>query len=145
MKVKDCMTRDVIVAEPETPIRDAAQMMQDADAGILPVARDGHLFGVVTDRDIVVRGLARGLGPDAVVEQVMSQDCECAAEDDDLDDIADRMAELQVRRMPVTRDGGILIGVISLADIARSGPNQGARQAGEALRGIAQPGQLHNP
>ncbi len=145
MKVKDCMTRDVIVAEPETPIRDAAQMMQDADAGILPVAKHGHLFGVVTDRDIVVRGLARGLGPDAVVDQVMSQDCACAAEDDDLDDIAERMAELQVRRMPVTREGGMLIGVISLADIARSKPNQGPRRAGQALRGIAQPGQPHNP
>ena len=145
MKVKDCMTRDVIVAEPETPIRDAAQMMQDADAGILPVAKHGHLFGVVTDRDIVVRGLARGLGPDATVEQVMTQDCECASEDDDLDEIADRMAELQVRRMPVTRDGGRLIGVISLADIVRSTSGQDVRRAGEALRGIAQPGQLHNP
>ena len=145
MKVKDCMTRQVVVAEPQTPIRDAAQMMQDVDAGILPVARDGHLFGVVTDRDIVVRGIARGLGPDAMVEQVMTHECECAAEDDDLDDIAGRMAELQVRRMPVTRDGGALIGVISLADIVRSKPNEGPKQAGEALRGIAQPGQQHNP
>ena len=145
MKVKDCMTRDVVVAEPQTPIRDAAQMMEDVDAGILPVARDGHLFGVVTDRDIVVRGLARGLGPDATVEQVMTQDCECASEDDDLDEIADRMAELQVRRMPVTRDGGRLIGVISLADIVRSTSGQDVRRAGEALRGIAQPGLQHNP
>lgn len=145
MKVKDCMTRAVVVAEPQTLIRDAAQMMEDVDAGILPVARDGHLFGVVTDRDIVVRGLARGLGPDATVEQVMTQDCECAAEDDDLDEIAERMAELQVRRMPVTLDGGRLIGVISLADIVRSKPNQGPRRAGEALRGIAQPGLQHNP
>jgi CBS domain-containing protein len=145
MKVKDCMTHDVIVAEPQTLIRDAAQMMQDADAGILPVARDGHLFGVVTDRDIVVRGLARGLGPDATVEQVMTQDCECATEDDDLDDVAGRMAELQVRRLPVTLNGGTLIGVISLADIVRSKPNQGPKRAGEALRGIIQPGHLHNP
>jgi CBS domain-containing protein len=120
-------------------------MMQDVDAGILPVARDGRLFGVVTDRDIVVRGLARGLGPDATVEQVMTQDCECASQDDDLDDVADRMAELQVRRLPVTMDGGRLIGVISLADIVRSKPGQGPRRAGEALRGIAQPGQLRNP
>jgi CBS domain-containing protein len=145
MKVKDCMTRDVIVAEPQTPIREAAQMMEDADAGILPVARDGHLFGVVTDRDIVVRGLARGLGPDATVEQVMTPDCACACEDDDLDDVADRMAELQVRRMPVTLDGGWVIGVISLADIVRSKPHQGPKRAGEALRGIAQPGHQHNP
>jgi CBS domain-containing protein len=145
MKVKDCMTRDVVVAEPQTPVRDAAQMMQDVDAGILPVTRDGRLFGVVTDRDIVVRGLARGLGPDATVEQVMTQDCECASEDDDLDDIADRMADLQVRRMPVTRDGGALIGMISLADIVRSKPNKGPERAGEALRGITQPGPQHNP
>ena len=145
MKVKDCMTRDVTVAEPQTPIRDAAQMMQDADAGILPVARDGHLFGVVTDRDIVVRGLARGLGPDAVVEQVMTPDCECASEEDDLDEVAGRMAELQVRRMPVTLHGDRVIGVISLADIVRSLPIQGPERAGEALRAIAQPGQQHNP
>jgi CBS domain-containing protein len=145
MKVKDCMTCDVVVAEPHTLLRDAAQMMQDVDAGILPVARDGHLFGVVTDRDIVVRGLARGLGPDATVEQVMTQECECASEDDDLDDIADRMADLKVRRMPVTGDGGGVIGVISLADIVRSKPNQGPKQAAEALRGIAQPGPQHNP
>jgi len=145
MKVKDCMTRDVIVAEPQTPIRDAAQMMEDVDAGILPVARDGHLFGVVTDRDLVVRGLARGLGPDATVEQVMTQECACASEDDDLEDIADRMGELQVRRMPVTLAGGRLIGVISLADIVRGMPDQGPRRAGEALRGIAQPGLQHNP
>jgi CBS domain-containing protein len=145
MKVKDCMTRNVVVAEPQTPIREAAQMMEDVDAGILPVARDGQLFGVVTDRDMVVRGIARGLGPDATVEQVMSQDCECASEDDDLDDVAERMAELQVRRMPVTVGGGRLIGVISLADIVRSKPNQGPKQAGDALRWIAQPGHQHNP
>ena len=143
MKVKDCMTRAVVVAEPQTSIRDAAQMMQDVDAGILPVARDGQLFGVVTDRDIVVRGIARGLGPDATVEQVMTQECECVSQDDDLDDVANRMAELQVRRMPVTMGGGRLIGMISLADIVRS--SHGPREAGEALRGIAQPGQQHNP
>jgi CBS domain-containing protein len=144
MKVKDCMTRNVVVAEPHTLIRDAAQMMQDVDAGILPVARDGFLFGLVTDRDIVVRGLARGLGPDDTVEQVMTQDCECAGEDDDLDDVADRMAELQVRRLPVTIGGGRLIGVISLADIVRSRPHKGPHRAGEALRRIAQPGHLHS-
>lgn len=145
MKVKDCMTRDVTVAKPETPIREAAQLMEDSDAGILPVTRDGSLLGVVTDRDIVVRGLARGLGPDATIDQVMSKDCETASEDDDLDDIAERMSDLQIRRMPVCDGGGKLAGVISLADIALSKPNKGPRRAAEALSGVVQPGQQHNP
>jgi CBS domain-containing protein len=145
MKVKDCMTREVLCAEPQTPVRKAAQMMHDADAGILPVVVGGKLIGVVTDRDIVVRGLARGLGPDATVEQVMSSDTEVVEEDDDIDDVAERMADLQVRRMPVCDGSSRLLGIISLADVARSKPNKGPERAGDALRGITQPGQQHNP
>lgn len=145
MKVKDCMTRDVLCAEPQTPLRDAAQMMQDADAGILPVVVGGKLLGVVTDRDLVVRGIARGLGPDATVEQVMSQDTEVADEDDDLEEVVDRMSDLQVRRMPVCDGGSRLLGIISLADVVRSKPNKGPERAADALRGITQPGQQHNP
>ena len=144
MKVKDCMTRDVVCAEPQTPIREAAQIMEDADAGILPVVVSGKLMGVLTDRDIVVRGVARGLGPDATVEQVMTSEAEVVEEDDDVEDVAERMADLQVRRMPVC-DGSRLLGIISLADVVRSKPNKGPERAGDALRGISQPSQQHNP
>ena len=139
MKVKDCMTRNVVVAEPQTLIRDAAQMMQDVDAGILPVARDGHLFGVVTDRDIVVRGLAkekdlRGMSS----REIASGELITVRPDQDLSDALHLMAQHQVRRLPVVDDQNRLVGVVSQADIALEARDQ---SVGEMVAEISKPAQ----
>jgi CBS-domain-containing membrane protein len=75
----------------------------------------------------------------------MSSDTEVVEEDDDIEDVAQRMADLQVRRMPVCDGGSRLLGIISLADVVRSKPNKGPSRAADALKGITQPGQQHNP
>ena len=140
MKVKECMSHDVEVANPDESIRDAAAAMERIDAGILPVGKDDRLVGMITDRDIAVRAVARGLGPDTKVREVMTEDVKYCFEDDDVDEVCDNMSEIQVRRLPVVNNDKRLVGIISLGDIAcREEPEH----AGHALQGIAQPGGKH--
>src|ERR1043165_6730469 len=101
MKVSECMTRDVRIANPNETIRDAARMMCECDAGILPVGENDRLVGMITDRDIAIRAVAEGKGCDTRVRDVMSTEVKYVVEDDDTDDAARNMAELQVRRLPV--------------------------------------------
>jgi CBS domain-containing protein len=137
MKISDIMSRDVKVASPETSLRDAAEEMAKVDTGALPVCDGTQLLGMVTDRDIVVRGLAKGLGPDSSVTQVMTQGVEYCFEDDDLTEVADKMAASQIRRVPVVDRDKNLVGIVSLGDLAREArPNT----SGEALEEISQPG-----
>ncbi|EJL37733.1 CBS domain-containing protein, partial [Caulobacter sp. AP07] len=101
MRVSDCMTRGVEITNPQETIRDAARMMVDCDAGALPVGENDRLVGVITDRDIAVRAVAEGKGPDARVGDVMSAEVRYCFEDDDVDEVLRNMGELQVRRLPV--------------------------------------------
>jgi CBS domain-containing protein len=141
MNVSDCMTRDVSVVSPDDTIQQAAKIMAQIDAGILPVAENDRLVGMVTDRDITVRAVGEGKDPvQCRVRDVMTSEVRYVYEDDALEDAADNMAELQVRRLPVISREKRLVGIISLADIAR---DHEARQAGEALQGIARPGGQH--
>lgn len=141
MRVRDCMTRDVRIADPRETIREAAMAMASVDAGALPVGENDRLVGMITDRDIAVRGVADGKGPDATVREVMSAEVRYCYEDDDADDVLRNMAELQVRRLPVVNRNKRLVGIISLSDLATNGE---AKQAGDALRGIARPGGEHS-
>ena len=86
MRISDIMTRDVQVARPEDTLRDAAETMARIDAGSLPVCDGRRLLGIVTDRDIVVRGLAKGLGADSSITQVMTEGVEYCFDDDDQED-----------------------------------------------------------
>ena len=137
MKISEIMSRDVKVASPETSLRDAAEEMARIGAGALPVCDGAQLLGMVTDRDIVVRGLAKGLGPDSSVTQVMTQGVEYCFEDDDLTEVADKMASSQIRRIPVVDRDKNLVGIVSLGDLAREAK---PATSGEALEEISQPG-----
>jgi CBS domain-containing protein len=118
MKVRDVMTNEVFVIGPEQSLREAAQMMRDCDVGSLPVHRDDRLVGMVTDRDLVIRGLASGLDADSRVERVMSESIKYCFEDQSVDEVASNMADLQVRRLPVVTRDKRLTGFVSLANIA---------------------------
>jgi CBS domain-containing protein len=141
MRVAEIMTRDVRVARPDQSIQEAARMMADVDAGIMPVGEGDRLVGMITDRDIAVRAVAEGKGPQTQVREVMSPEVKYCFEDEDTDAVARNMAEIQVRRLPVVNRDKRLVGIISLGDLAVT---EGAHPAGEAVSGISQPGGQHS-
>jgi CBS domain-containing protein len=141
MKVAECMTSNVETVTPEQPIREAAQFMLRADAGVMPVGDGDRLVGMLTDRDIAVRGVAEGLGPDTPVREIMTNDLVYCYDDDDVENAALKMSDAQVRRLPVlSRDGEKLVGILSLGDISRT--DDDAAQV--ALDGVTEPGGEHN-
>src|SRR6266542_2382752 len=101
MKVSEAMTRDVRVASPEETLRQAAKTMASLDAGVLPVGENDHLIGMITDRDIAIRGIARGKGPKAKVRDVMTEDVKYCFDDQEVEDVTHNMADIQVRCLPV--------------------------------------------
>src|SRR6201991_3486460 len=88
MQVREAMSNDVRIANPNQSIRDAATLMAEIDAGALPVGENDRLVGMITDRDIAVRAIALGKGPDTPVRDVMSQDVKYCFEEDDINDVA---------------------------------------------------------
>ena len=140
MKVSDVMTREVQTIRPDQTAREAASFMLRADAGAIPVTEGERLLGMITDRDIAVRGVAEGHGPDTPVRELMSNDMVCARLDDDIADAASRMSEAQVRRLPVIDDQQRLCGIVSLGDLSREADSD---CAAEALEGVSQPGGQH--
>ena len=140
MKVSEVMTRDVQTIQPDQPVQQAASFMLSTDAGSIPVTEGDRLIGMITDRDIAVRGVAQGHGPDTPVRELMSNDIMCARIDDDCDEVANKMSEAQVRRLPVVDEQERLCGIVSLGDLAREGASDTAEQA---LEGVAQPGGQH--
>jgi CBS domain-containing protein len=140
MKVSEVMTRDVQTVRPDQSAREAASFMLRADAGAIPVTEGDRLLGMITDRDIAVRGVAEGHGPDTPVRDLMTNDIVAARPDDDTDDVAVRMSEAQVRRLPVIDDQQKLCGIVSLADLTQQGDDSAAQQA---LEGVSQPGGQH--
>jgi CBS domain-containing protein len=142
MKIAECMTQDIEIVNPDQPIREAAQFMLRADAGIMPVSEGDKLVGMVTDRDIAVRAVAEGRGPDTPVRDIMSGDVLFCFEDDEVEAVAMKMSDAQVRRMPVlSREDETLVGIVSLGDISRS---EQSEAAAVALEGITDPGGEHN-
>lgn len=141
MRVAECMTRDVRVAGPEDTIQEAAKAMAAIDAGILPVSDGDRLVGMITDRDIAVRGVGNGKACDAKVREVMSAEVKYCFDDEDADDVLRNMGDLQVRRLPVLNRDKRLVGILSLSDCAAG---DDAPRAGEALQQIARPGGQHN-
>jgi CBS domain-containing protein len=143
MNIETCMSKDVRIASPAQSIRDAARMMKAIDAGFLPVGENNRLVGTVTDRDIAVRGVAEGKGPDTPVRDVMTGEVLYCFEDEDLDAVATKMGNLQVRRLPVLNREKRLVGIISLGDISQADDDDGARCCAAALSGISTPGGQH--
>lgn len=137
MKVSDAMTRDVRTMSPGQTIREAAQVMQRLDVGFLPVGENDRLVGMITDRDIAIRGVGAGKGPDARISEIMTADVKYCFEDEDTDHVARNMGLLQIRRLPVVDRNKRLVGVISLGDLAVGRDTGGA--AGSALKEISRP------
>jgi len=140
MKISEVMTRDVQTVRPDQPVQQAASFMLSADAGSIPVTDGERLIGMITDRDIAVRGIAKGYGPDTPVRELMTDDVICAREDDDADAVATKMSSAQVRRLPVIDDQERLCGIVSLGDLSREADED---CAAEALQGVSEPGGSH--
>ena len=119
MNISDVMTRFVHTIEPTATIGEAAHIMGLFDVGALPVVDDGELVGIVTDRDLVVRGVAEGLHPGTSVTRVMSTDLKTCQERETFEAVLERMGVEQVRRMPVCSGPGEMVGIVSLVDLAR--------------------------
>ena len=120
MKVLEAMIRGAFVVEAGDNVRRASQMMAEDDLGFLPVIDDEKIIGVLTDRDIVTRCVALGLSGNSRVGAIMTPRVRYCYEDEDLDHVIENMAELQIRRMPVLNRAKRLVGILSLADAART-------------------------
>ncbi|HYI43187.1 MAG TPA: CBS domain-containing protein [Sphingomicrobium sp.] len=141
MKIRDVMTRDVQTVTAEQTAQEAASFMLREDAGSMPVSDGTRLIGMITDRDIAVRGVARGYGPDTQVRELMTDDVICARIDDDVEEVAMRMSEAQVRRLPVIDENEQLCGIVSLGDLSRETDGEVAHHA---LEGVSAEGDQHN-
>lgn len=119
MKVKEVMHTGATCVEPNTPIKEIAKRMRDADVGAIPVRANGQLVGIVTDRDLACRALANSDVVTTVTAQdVMTRDVVCCSADDDDEIAIDVMQAKQVRRLPVTDSHKNMIGLLSLGDLS---------------------------
>ena len=141
MKVSKIMTRDVRLLSPNNTIREAASLMAEIDAGALPVGENDRLVGMVTDRDIVIRGIAQGRPLDAKIADVMSKEMLYCVDTDEIDDVARNMGKAQVRRLPVVNSDKRLVGIVSLGDLAR---NDDPTTIGRAVSHVSTPGGKHD-
>jgi CBS domain-containing protein len=140
MKISEVMTRDVQTVRPDQPVQEAASFMLSADAGSIPVTEGDRLIGMITDRDIAVRGIAKGYGPDTPVRELMTDDLVVVRIDEDIEEAVTKMSDAQVRRLPVIDQDERLCGIVSLGDLARESDEDCAH---EALEGVSQPGGEH--
>ena len=122
MKVKDVMHKGVDWVSPNTPVTELARLMREHDIGCIPIGEDDHLVGMVTDRDIVCKGLTQK-GFDAtrtMAKDVMTEGIHCCREDDDLAKAMHHMETLKVRRLPVINKSKRMVGIISLGDVSHA-------------------------
>lgn len=133
--VSDIMTRGVRTVSPSESMTLAAQAMRELNVGSLPVCDHGRLLGVITDRDIAIRGVAEELG-NARISDIMTMDALYCFEDDPLDHALSRMKSEQVRRLPVLSRDKQLVGIVALADVATACDSQ---QSAEVIRDISEP------
>jgi len=140
MKIRDVMTRDVRTIAPSDTIRHAAEVMAEIDAGVLPVAENDRMIGMITDRDIAIRAVGAGKGPETQARDVMSPEVKYCFDDEDVDEVCENMSDQQIRRLPVVNRDKRLVGIVSLSDLAKRADSE---TAGEALEAITRPGGLH--
>lgn len=141
MRVSEAMTRQVKICTPGQSIREVAKTMAEIDAGAMPVGENDRLIGMITDRDIAIRGVALGKGPDTPVREIMSEHVEYCYDDEDLDRVAEGMAQVRVRRLPVVNREKRLVGILSLGDVARKDGHP--EVVAETVAGVSTPGGPH--
>lgn len=140
MKAADVMSRRVRLISPDDTLQHAAAAMAEIDAGALPVAEGDRLVGMLTDRDIVVRGVARGKDPQAKVGEAMSAEVLYCFEDEDVEQVCRNLGDLQIRRLPVMDRNKRLVGILSFGDLATEGNGRGID---DALADISHSGGPH--
>lgn len=141
-KARDIMTESPAVCTPETHAREAARMMEENDVGSLPVVEDRNsmkLTGMVTDRDLAIRILARGQDPNTPIREAMTRNISSVKPDHDLDDVERVMSGQQVRRVPVVDDQDRVIGIIAQADLALELGAVGAKDFSRVVEKISEP------
>lgn len=136
-QIKELMSRDVQVISPDETIREAAQYMLKGNFGMMPVGENDRMIGSISDRDIAIRAVAVGMDPGTKVRQVMSEGIHWAYENDSVTDVAKRMSEHQIRRLPIMNADKRLVGIVALGDFAVDSADIAV--AGEALADISQP------
>jgi uncharacterized protein (TIGR02284 family) len=137
--VRQVMTRTVRIASPDQTIAKAAQDMAELETGVLPVGENDRLVGMITDRDIAIRAVAKGLGGETRIREVMTPDVKYCFDDQPLEEVARYMSDVQVRRLPVLDRNKRIVGVVSLGDLSQAR----GESAHEALRGVSRPGGEH--
>lgn len=138
-KVRDIMSTDIAHLSPDDNVFEAATIMRDENVGMIPVCENGQLKGIITDRDIVTRGIAEKKPNSCQINDIMSSHLVYGTPEMSIDEAAEKMAEAQIRRLPVV-DQNQLIGVVSLGDLAVRSPYQ--NEASDALSEISE---THNP
>lgn len=136
MRIHQIMSRDVKTVPLGETIQNVARMMRDVDTGAIPVCEGDRLHGMITDRDIVLRIVTEARSFDTPASEIMSSEIEFCYEDDDIATAADKMAELQIRRLAVVDRNKRLVGIVSLGDIAQQGKD---KTTGQALEEISEP------
>ncbi len=145
MKIQDIMTKDPACVTPGTTVRDVAQLMQREDTGAVPVVESTdsrRLVGMVTDRDLAIRVVAEGRDGDTRVSEVMTGNRIATLNADaSVDDVMRRMADEQVRRIPIVDERGALVGIVSQADVVRKASDDGRSE--QTIEDISRPGGRH--
>ena len=141
MRVRDIMTSDPAWCTPESTAREVAILMREHDCGSVPVVQSKqkrNLVGTVTDRDLAIRGLAEGKGPEARVGELMTPSPVTCGPDDEVETVREVMVARLVRRVPVV-EGGVLVGIVAQADIAREDGAASDQEVGRIVEAISEP------
>jgi CBS domain-containing protein len=143
MKAREIMTADPACCTPDDTVQRATTLMAERDCGALPVVADMEglrVVGMVTDRDVAIRGVARGSGPETLVSAVMSAEPRCCGPDDDISTVERIMTQSKVRRVPVVNDEGSCLGMIAQADLARDETIASDSDLRRVVESISEPG-----
>ena len=136
MKIRDIMTTSPEFARADETVQAVALRMAEGDFGFVPVCDGSRVIGAVTDRDLAVRVLAKGLSPTTPVSEVMTRDIFTVAKDDSIEDVLSAMGDRQLRRFPIVTENGDLAGVVSIGDLTRKADR---KETGETLTEISRP------
>jgi len=142
VRIRDIMTPNPACCTSDTTMRDVANLMREFDCGSIPVVHSSaerQLVGTVTDRDLAVRGLAQGLGPDATVGEVMTPDPVSCLPEDEVETVRQVMIQQKVRRVPVVVANGVVVGIVAQADVALADGAASDRDVGQIVEAISEP------